>query len=40
MFTPLLLEALNRQVKLQGIVERRGKQPAVIHIHNVEILDA
>jgi hypothetical protein len=37
MYTPSLLEAFNRQVKLQGIVERRGKHAAVIHIHSVEI---
>jgi hypothetical protein len=40
MFTPSLLEALNRRVRLQGVVERRGKQPGVIHIHNVEFTDA
>jgi hypothetical protein len=40
MFVPSLLEALNRQVKLQGIVERRGREAAVIHIHSVEIGDA
>ncbi len=39
MFTPSLLEAMNGEVRLQGVVERRGKQPAVIHIQRVEIPD-
>jgi hypothetical protein len=37
LLTPSLLEAINRQVRLLGIVERRGKQPAVIHVQRVEV---
>ncbi len=37
MFTPTLLESLNRTVRLHGTVERKGKQPRIINIHTVEI---
>jgi hypothetical protein len=40
MLTPSLLESLNRRVSIQGIVERKGKQPSIIHIHSVEVPDA
>jgi len=36
MFDPLLIEALNHQVRLQGIVERRRKQPLRMQLQSVE----
>jgi len=40
MLTPSLLESLNRRVKLQGIIERRGNRPHAIQIDYVEMLDS
>ncbi len=40
MLTPSLLESLNRRVKLQGIIERKGNRPHAIHIDYIEMLDS
>ena len=40
LFTPTLLESLNRQVRVQGMVERKGRRIVGIQIHAVEAPDA
>jgi hypothetical protein len=40
LFTPTLLDAFNRPVRVRGAVERKGRRIVSIHIHTVETPDA
>jgi hypothetical protein len=39
MFLPSLLESLGRRVKLQGLVEWRGRTPISIQVMDAELLE-